>query len=561
MSLYQLNMAAADSRELLFLPLGGAGEIGMNLNLFGYDGRWLMVDLGVTFGDDATPVDVIMPDPSFIVERKSELVGIVLTHAHEDHIGAVAHLWPRLRCPVYCTPFTASVLRRKLAEAGLAREVPLHEIPLGGTVDLDPFQVEFITMTHSILEPSALAIRTPVGTVLHTGDWKFDPEPLLGEAVDFDVLRRIGDEGVLALIGDSTNVFRDGEAGSEATVREALTELIGESENRVAVACFASNVARLTSVYHAAAAHGRKVALVGRSLRKMDESARENGYLKDIPRFLTEEEGARAEPNEIVLLCTGSQGEPRAALARIANGDHPHIALEEGDTVIFSSRVIPGNEKSIGKLQDKLVRAGVELITEDDHDIHVSGHPARDELARMYSLIRPKIAVPVHGELRHLHEHAFLAEECQVPNTVVAENGEVVKLGPGTPSIIDKVNVGRLALDGTRLVPLGGASIRQRQRLVQNGIAVITLVMGKDGDLKADPVLALHGLLDVELDEDQKLADKARDAVRFAIESLDAPSRKGDDTLLKDTARIAVRRSLHSTLGLKPMTDVQIVRL
>jgi ribonuclease J len=560
MSLYQLNTAAADRRELLFLPLGGAGEIGMNLNLFGYDGRWLMVDLGVTFGDDSQPVDVIMPDPSFIADRRQDLAGLVLTHAHEDHVGAVPYLWPRLRCPVYCTPFTASVLRRKLGEAGLLREVPIHEVPLGGSVDIHPFKVEFITLTHSIPEPNALAIRTPAGTLLHTGDWKFDPEPLLGEPTDFNALRRVGDEGVLALIGDSTNVFTEGESGSEATVRETLTRLIGESENRVAVACFASNVARLTSVYHAAAAHGRKVALVGRSLRKMDESARENGYLKDIPRFLTEEEGAQAERDEVVLLCTGSQGEPRAALARIANGDHPHVYLEEGDTVIFSSRVIPGNEKSIGRLQDKLVRAGVEIITDADDDVHVSGHPARNELARMYGLIRPKIAVPVHGELRHLHEHAFLAEECQVPTTLVVENGDVVKLAPGTPAIIDKVASGRLALDGNRLVPLSGPSIRQRQRMTQNGLALATLVLSAAGGLVADPVLSLHGLVDAESAEDQKLVARARDAVRAAVEDLDRNGRR-DDAVVKDVARLALRRALTSAIGLKPVTEVQVVRV
>ncbi|GFZ79579.1 MBL fold hydrolase [Elstera cyanobacteriorum] len=558
-----LHSAIAARGELLFLPLGGAGEIGMNLNLFGYNGQWVMVDLGVTFGDDSQPsIDVIMPDPVFIAERRDALLGIVLTHAHEDHIGAVPHLWRRLGAPpIYCTPFTASVLRRKLPEYGLARDVVIHEVPLSGDFSLGPFRFQMITLTHSIPEPNALAIHTPVGTVLHTGDWKFDPEPLVGQVTDFDTLKALGDKGILALVGDSTNVFKPGEAGSEAAVRASLTELIGQFNNRVAVACFASNVARLESIVMAAAAHGRRVALVGRSLHRMVESARENGYLADLPPLVSEDEVGYLPPEEVLLLCTGSQGEQRAALARIAANDHPHVVLEEGDAVIFSSRIIPGNEKSIGRLHDKLIKQGIEVVTEQDHFIHVSGHPARDELARMYALTRPKIAVPVHGELRHLYEHAELARECQVPTAVVVENGDVLRLAPGEPMVLDKVPTGRLAVDGSRLVPLGGAELKQRLRMTYNGMAVATLVLDKRGNLQTDPVLTLHGLVDAEQDEAQILIDKALDAIEDVVETFAASGRGGEDTVLRDAVKAAVRRIVHSAIGLKPVTEVHLIRL
>jgi len=393
---------------LHFLPLGGAGEIGMNLNLFGYRGRWLMVDLGVTFGDPTIPgIDVITPDPEFIVERKDRLAGLVLTHAHEDHIGAVPHLWPRLKCPIYATGFTASVLRRKLAEADLEDEARITPIEAGAPFDVGPFNVELVRLTHSIPEPNALLIRTPLGAVFHTGDWKLDPEPLIGAPVDEAALRGIGDAGVLALIGDSTNVFEDGRSGSESDVRKSLIDLVGRFERRVAIAAFASNVARLETIAAVAKATGRHAALCGRSLWRMNDAARENGYLRDWPRFLGEEDAAKLPRHKVLIACTGSQGEPRAALARIAAGSHPKIGFDEGDAVVFSSRKIPGNERAIARLQDMLVHRGVEVVTESEHFVHVSGHPARDELVDMYQWIRPQIAVPVHGERRHLHEPAI----------------------------------------------------------------------------------------------------------------------------------------------------------
>jgi ribonuclease J len=560
MDSYLLNNAVAGRDELLFVPLGGAGEIGMNLNLYGYGGKWVMVDLGVTFGEDAVPgVEVVMPDPSFIVERRHDLLGLVLTRAHGDHIGAVPHLWRRLRCPIYATPFTASVLRRKLEEVGLVKEAVITEVPLSGCFSLGPFGFELVTLTHSIPEPNALAIRTPAGLVLHTGDWKFDPEPLIGAVSDETALRALGEEGVLALIGDSTNAFRAGEAGSEADVRRSLTELIGRYKNRVAVACFASNVARLESIAAAAAEHDRDVALVGRSLWRMVEAARENGYLKDTPPFVKPEEADYIPKDKLLLLCTGSQGEPRAALSRIAGDSHHQVVMEEGDAVIFSSRIIPGNEKAIFRLQDQLIRRGIEVITEEDHFVHVSGHPARDELARMYAHVRPRIAVPVHGELRHLIEHAALARNCQVPQALVVENGAVVRLGPGgDAAIIDRVPVGRLGLDGNRLVPLDSASLRDRRRIVHQGMAVATLVADAAGSLKSDPVVSLHGLADGE--HEAELIEAVKDAIRTAVEGMPAGAKR-DDTAMREVARLAARKKLNTALKRKPVTEIHLVRV
>ena len=462
-------MSPGKTDELVFLALGGAGEIGMNLNLYGFgpagEETWVMVDLGITFGGGQVPgVDVILPDPEFIVEHRDRLAGLVLTHAHDDHLGAVPYLWQRLRCPVYATPFTISILKRKLAETDFADEVEIIEVPLGGRFMVGPFDMELITLTHSIPEPNAIAIRTPVGTVLHTGDWKFDPGPVVGDAADVEALKRLGDEGVLALVCDSTNVFNPGESGSEADLLKSLTGLIAGAEGRVAVACFASNVARLETIAMAARANGRDVVLAGRSLVRINDAARENGYLADVPAFLDEEDAGHLPGDKAVIICTGSQGEPRAALWRIANEEHSNVTLGEGDLVIFSSRIIPGNEASIARLHNQLVRRGIRVIDATDHFVHVSGHPARDELARMYQLSRPKLAIPVHGELRHLREHARLALECQVPAAIAAENGAMIRLGPGKPKITGAVPTGRLTADGTRLGPRDGAWSPARTR-------------------------------------------------------------------------------------------------
>jgi ribonuclease J len=548
----------AAHEELVFLPLGGAGEIGMNLNLYGYAGKWLMVDLGITFGDDSTPgVDVVMPDPAFIVERREALVGLVLTHAHEDHLGAVPDLWPQLRCPVYATPFAASVLRRKLSEAGIADAVPVTEVALGSRFSLGPFDLELVTMTHSILEPNALAIRTPAGTVLHTGDWKIDPAPLIGEVTDEAALRRIGDEGVLAMVCDSTNVFVKGESGSEADVRQALERLIAGRTGRVAVTCFASNLARVDSIAKAAVAVGRRPALVGRALYRMVDAARENGYLLDFPTTVAERDVGWLPRNEVCLICTGSQGEPRAALARLAQDDHPDIDLEPGDTVIFSSRVIPGNERSIGRIQNLLSERGIEIVS-DSAEIHVSGHPARDELARLYQWVRPRVAIPVHGEHRHLVEHAALARACQVPEAFVAPNGSVVRLAPGPVEVIDHVPTGRLVRDGNRLLSIEDSALRDRRRVIWNGAVVATLVVDRAGRLLAPPALSMQG---IGSDAASHVASaEAIEAVARAVEGLE-PSRRDSDDALQEAARRAVRHAFRVRIGKKPLTDVQVVRI
>jgi len=548
-----------DLSALFFVSLGGAGEIGMNLNLYGYAGDWLILDCGVTFGDDSQPgLEVVMPDPAFIVERRDRLLGIVATHAHEDHIGAIPYLWNQLRCPVWATPFTASLLRAKLVEAGLADKVRINVVPMSSRFSVGPFDLELITLTHSIPEPNAVALRTPVGTVLHTGDWKFDPDPLIGSTFDEMALRQLGDDGVLAMIGDSTNALRPGTSGSEAELRRSLIDLIGRYDARVAVACFASNVARLESIARAAAAHDREVALVGRSLWRIDKAARENGYLADLPRFLTEDEAGYIPRDKILMICTGSQGEPRAALARIAREDHPNVTLETGDVVIFSSRIIPGNEKAINRLQNALVRLGVEIVTEEDHFVHVSGHPARDELVRMYQMVRPRVAIPVHGEARHLIAHANLAEECQVQQPLIIQNGDMVRLTPSGATIVDEVPVGRLASDGKGLLPLGGVALKDRRRITLNGSAVATLVLDRQGRLAAPPAISLIGL--VEEEAATAAAQFFHDAVEHAVEALPAATRRDDD-MVRDAMRRALRRVINDRFGKRPLIEIHLVRI
>jgi ribonuclease J len=550
-----MNVPGPD--ELLFLALGGAGEIGMNLNLYGHAGRWLMVDLGIGFADDSQPgIEVVMPDPAFIEERREDLVGIVLTHAHEDHLGAVADLWPRLRAPVFATPFAASVLRRKLAEAGLIDAVPITELPLGSKFDLPPFELELITMTHSILEPNALAIRTPLGTVFHTGDWKIDPEPLLGDVTDEAMLRRIGEEGALAMVCDSTNVFVEGEAGSEATVRANLATLVKSRRCRVAVTCFASNLARVESIALAAVAAGRHPVLAGRALQRMVEAAQECGYLLDFPACVPEQQAGYLPRDKVLYISTGSQGEPRATMAKLAFGEHRDLVLEEGDTAIFSSRIIPGNEHAVGRLHNALMARGVEVINDAELDLHVSGHPAREELIRVYQWVRPRIALPVHGELRHMVEHAALARSCQVPETVVAPNGSLVRLAPGPAKIIDHVHAGRLARDGDTLVAVDSPTLRERRKLLWNGAAAATLVIDGQGHVVAPPKVSLRGIED----EEGTLAEAVVAGLKEMLADLSA-SERTDDGRIEEAATLAVRRVVRAHLGKKPLTDVHIVRI
>lgn len=549
---------------LYFLSLGGAGEIGMNLNLYGYGPKdrqkWIIVDMGVTFGDDTVPgIDLIMADPDFIVERREDLLGIVLTHAHEDHIGAVAHLWPDLRCPIYATKFTACMLRSKLEEAGLVRDARVTVVPLEGRLKIGPFDITYVTLTHSIPEPNALAIRTPLGNILHTGDWKIDPDPLLGDATDIAGLTGFGDEGVLAMVCDSTNVFSPGRAGSEAAVKSSLSTLLSGMKGRVAVTAFASNVARVDSIGKAAAAHGRQIVLVGRSMHKVVASAREAGYLKDFPPVLREDDAASLHPDQVLYICTGSQGEARAALSRIAYGDHPRIGLGSGDTVIFSSRIIPGNERSIFRLQNRLAERGVSVITEKDHFVHVSGHPCRDELADMYAWVRPEISVPVHGEIRHMMEHVKLAQDIQVPQTILAPNGSLVQLAPGRACIVEEVYTGRLYLDGDVLTPVDDGQVNERLKLSSAGHLGVMLVVDKDGRLAAEPRVTAFGLPT----EDGQLINLRKD-VAEAVEEVVAKLRgkqARDDDMVREAALRAARRAVKESTGKKPVTQVEVIRL
>ncbi len=555
-------MTASDE-HLLFVPLGGTEEIGMNFNLYGLgepdNEEWIIVDMGVTFGDDATPgVDVILPDPAFIEERADRLAGIVLTHGHEDHLGAVPYLWSRLQCPVYATPFTAALLRRKLELDAPGQDIEIIEVPLSGKFEVGRFDLELITLTHSMPEPNAVVLRAPQGIILHTGDWKFDPDPVIGPTADEKALKALGDEGVLAAIGDSTNVFVEGSSHSEAALLDSLTSLIGECGKQVAVTCFASNVARLQTIFDAAAANGRAVALVGRSLWRINAAARQTGYLTDLPPFLEAEDAVDIPADQILYICTGSQGEPRAALSRIAGGDHRHVTLGEGDAVIFSSRQIPGNELAIGRLQNQLARKGVRIISEMDHFVHVSGHPARDELTRMYQHLRPQVAIPVHGEQRHLIHHTELALSCQVPEAVLVHNGAVVELTAKGSRIVDEVQAGRLVLDGDRIVSMESDVVRDRIKIMYNGAVSCSVVVDDEGELAADPIITAKGLIEDD-DAAYDLAEAAAD-VRSYLGDLDADEAE-DDAAIEKAAHLALRRFFRSAYGKRPVISVHVVRI
>ena len=542
--------------DLAFLPLGGTGEIGMNLNLYRCNGQWLAIDCGLGFGGPEHPeVEVMVPDPIFIAERRKDLLGLVITHAHEDHLGAVAWLWRQLRCPVYATPFSAAVLRRKLAEAGLASEVPLHVVQPGGHLDIGPFQIDFIAMAHSVPEAQALAITTPYGVILHSGDWKLDPDPTLGPLTDEGALQRLGDRGVLAIVGDSTNALVEGHSGSESEVRRALPELIRHLSGRVAVTCFASNVARVESIALAARAVGRQVAIAGRSLRNIEAAARECGYLAGIPPFLNEDAASDISDDNLLLILSGSQGEARSAMSRVAADSHPRIALGEGDTVIFSSRVIPGNERAIHAVQDNLARRGVQLMTDDDHMVHVSGHPARDELRRIYALVRPTYGVPVHGEWRHLAAHAALASE-QGAKPLMLEDGDILRLAPGVPRVIDSAPVGRLAVDGNRLVPMTGGVLAARRRMLFNGIVIGSLVVDESGRIRGAAQISAPGLFEPEDPETARIVAE----FTASVADLPAPMRQ-DDFALAESARASLRRAVGRRLQKRPLVDVHLMRI
>jgi ribonuclease J len=551
--------------DFVFLPLGGVGEIGMNLYLYGYgrDGarEWLIVDMGITFGGETEPgIDVILPDIRFIEEERQNIVGLLLTHAHEDHFGAVVDLWPQLAgIPVYATPFTAEMLKSKLAEMGLVNGFPLEIIPLGHRRTIGPFDVELITMSHSIPEPSAVVIRTPLGAALHTGDWKLDESPLTSAPTDEARLKALGTDGLSALICDSTNAVRDGVSASEADVAVTLARLIREAPQRVAVTTFASNVARIRSVANAARAAGRELVVVGRAMFRVIEAAQATGYLDPDLSFHEETIFSKLPPHKVLALCTGSQGETRAAIARIAQNEHPNVKLDEGDRVIFSSRTIPGNEKAVGRVQNALADMEVEVITDQDAAVHVSGHPRRGELEQLYAWVKPDTAIPMHGEGRHLEAHAKLAERLGVRQVVRARNGTMVRLLPGPAEIIDEVPVGRLYRDGAIVTRADDGQVRERRKLSFAGAVAVSLVLSDKGALLADPEVAVTGLPATDK-EGTPFTKIARDAVIGTIESLPKPKRK-DQALVSEAVRRSVRAAVNQAWGKKPMCSVLLTVL
>ena len=550
--------------ELVLMPLGGMREIGMNAYAYGYGSasrrKWIMVDCGVKFGDEMDPgIDVILPDTRYLEAERKSLLGIFLTHGHEDHLGAVAWLWPQLRCPVYCTPFAAELLKRKLAEAGLLGEVPLRVVPLGGTIEIGDFSVEFVSVTHSIPESSALYIKTPAGKVLHSGDWKLDPKPTIAPLMDIDRLKQIGDEGVDALVCDSTNVLREGHSPSESEIADNLAHIIAEAKGRVAVTTFASHVGRITSVAQAARANQREVVLAGRAMHNIVAAAMEVGLLKEGNSFRDQTEYGYLPRDKVVLLCTGSQGELRAAMARIAADNHPDITLNKGDLVIFSSKTIPGNEKSVATVLNRLAEQEIDVITSDDALVHTSGHPRQEELRLFYSWVKPKLLVPMHGEMRHLVKHRAFATECGIPATAQVMAGEILRLAPGEATIVDEVPAGRIHVDGRILVPSVDGPARKRRKLSQVGLVAISLVIDGNGRLVDDPQAKLDGLPE-ETSSGEEFFELVLDVVDEVYESIPRKRRLIDE-VVEEKIRQTVRSRVDNEWGKKPIVHVLIHRV
>ncbi|HEV2080016.1 MAG TPA: ribonuclease J [Allosphingosinicella sp.] len=539
-------------KELLFLALGGSGEIGMNVNLYGCDGKWIMADLGMTFADPGYPgIDFILPDLSFIEKRKKDLLGIVITHGHEDHIGSIPYFAADLGVPLYATPFTAGLIRGKLEEEGLLGEVELRVIDIGGSFNLGPFGIRYVPLAHSIAEANALLIETPYGKVFHSGDWKLDAAPQIGQPTSDEAMRAIGDSGILALVCDSTNVFNSEPSGSEATVRGGLEEVVAAAKGRVVVTTFASNAARLHTLGRVARATNRRLCVAGRSLDRIIRVAHSTGYLKDFPETIDFDTAMSLPRRDVLIVATGGQGEPRAALARIAFGEHK-IKLQEDDTVVFSSRQIPGNELAIGRIMNALARADVKTVAERQAHVHVSGHPARPELAAMYHWIRPQMLIPVHGESRHLHEHRRFALEQGIPSSIVQENGEIVRLAPDGPAKVGVEHVGRLILDGDVILTADGTTMNQRRKLAANGLITVALAL-RGGRPEGDVQIVIEGI-PVEEDRDAFLAEAA-DAAAGAAKG------GGDIEKLRDSVRLAVRRCATEWTGKKPVVNVLLIRV
>jgi ribonuclease J len=543
------------------MALGGLGEIGLNVYLYGVgpagDRQWLMVDLGVTFPHEAEPgVDVVLPDLRFIEQEAAALAGIVLTHAHEDHIGAVIDMWPRLRAPIYATPFTAGMLRSKLVEHGRSLKLPITELPLSGRVNIGPFDVELVTMSHSIPEPSGVAIRTPSGLVFHTGDWKLDQTPLIGEATDEARIRALGEEGVTALVCDSTNAFRDGRSPSEVDVASSLAHIIKGSKRGVAVTMFASNVARIRAIADAAQTTGRHLVVVGRSLHRVIQVAIDTGYLPQDFKSLDQAQFGYLQPNEVLAVCTGSQGEPRAALSRISDDDHPDVSFGPGDLVIFSSRTIPGNEKAVTRVLNNLALLGCEVLTDAEALVHVTGHPRREELKQMYAWLRPRVAIPMHGEARHLREHARLAKAAGVPEVHTLMDGQMIRIAPGPSAVIDEAPIGRLFRDGRLIVPGDEGPVQERRRLSFVGLVAIAIALNRRGDALGEPDVAIDGI-PTETAAGKSMEVLVLDAVDGTLASIPQPKRR-DRTLVRDAVKRAVRAAVEQAWGKKPIVKVLI---
>ena len=550
-------------KNLLFCPLGGSGEIGMNMNLYAYgteeNQKWIIVDMGVTFADDTVPgVDLIYPDAGFIIEKKDDLLGIVLTHAHEDHIGSISHIWPKLKCKIYATPFTAVLIQEKFKEKKIDITNYLKIVDLNSQIKLGPFEIDFVTLTHSILEPNGLSITTPEGVVLHTGDWKVDPNPLIGNKVDEKKLRSIGEKGVIAMICDSTNVFSPGRAGSENDVRESLLKIISNQKKRVLVTSFASNVARMESIFYIAKQTKRNISLIGRSMHRIYKAARQCGYLKNLIEPVDPRDARKISRERIILLCTGSQGEPMGALNRIANDVHPDIHIESGDTVIFSSKIIPGNEKKLYALQNSIVKRDIEVITEENAFVHVSGHANREDLKDMYQWVKPKCVIPVHGEHRHMKEHISFAKEMQIPFNLKVENGNIIKISKDKkPEIVDQAPTGKIYLDGNVAVSLDSQSIKERKNISINGFLEITLIISNNGKIKK-PIISIRGIPEGEVSETFKF--DLEDEITKTCKSF-ATTNLNQEKNLIDAIKQNCRKIIREKTGKKPFTNVNIARV
>ena len=551
------------NEELIFCPLGGSGEIGMNMNLFAYGKpdkkKWIIVDIGVTFADDSIPgIDLIYPDPGFIIDKKEDLLGIVLTHAHEDHIGAITHIWPKLQCKIFATPFTAVLILEKFKEKKIDISEFLQIVQLNSTINLDPFKIEFVTLTHSILEPNGLRIQTPAGNILHTGDWKCDPDPLIGKNINSQRLKEIGNEGVLAMICDSTNVFSPGRSGSELDVRKNLLKVFERLKKRIIVTSFASNVARMESVFYCAEKTGRNISLVGRSMHRIFKAARQCGYLKNVIDPVDSRDAKKIPREKIVYLCTGSQGEPMGAMNRIIKYTHPDVFIERHDAVIFSSKIIPGNEKKLYKLHNNLVKEGIEVISEDNEYIHVSGHPNREDLRDMYNWVKPKVVIPVHGEHRHMIEHIEFAKEMQVKYPVQVENGDIVKLFPGgKPEVFDKAPSGKVYLDGNIPVEEDSRSIRERRNISSNGFIEATIIITPKGNIHNKPLVTFRGL---PVNENDEFIYGLEEEIERTVKTFSLNNVKQQDNLI-DALKITCRKFSKEKTGKKPFTNINLVHI